>query len=200
MYITEKMSTTICSSLCSYKIIPKEEYAFYHYSFDFVLDIIVFNFSLLLIGFFISMPFPALLYILTMNIPKMFAGGAHAGSRIQCSIISYVVFLFSMLSAKYFADIISKPIICVLFVLCSFAVIMLAPVDTPAKRIPVAKRKSYQKRCLICFVFLFALFCFLAIKNRTNDFFLMTICVIIILANQWIGLLSNRILERTHKC
>lgn len=191
MYISNKLSHHICDKLLEQEIIQANAYPYYQYSFDYVLDLILFHCSLLIIGFCLHAPFLSLLYILTLSPLKMFSGGAHADTRISCSVISYTIFLTGILITKHHLFSLYPNISIFIFLTISFAIFLLSPVECKNKKISPNRKRTYKKRCgsVLC-IQIFAFLYFIK-KNHTDCFSLMTFCVIIILINQIIGMIKN---------
>ena len=196
MYITDKLSNSLCDKLMKHEIITKETFVYYQYSFDFVLDLFTFNISLIVLGFLLGVPFLSVLYILTLTPLKMLAGGAHAWSRVSCSIISYSVFLFTILLIQY-QVILLKPISAIIIYISSIAlIIFFTPVDCKNKRIPRNKRMLFKKRCFVICFFLSVVFTYFVIYDCSDFMSLMTVCVTIIFINQVIGGIINKLHSR----
>lgn len=191
MYITDKMSESICNTLNHCQIISLEEKEYYLYCFDFALDLFCFHVNLLFIGALFSMPWQTLLYILTMTPTKMFAGGAHAPSRISCSIISYSVFGLTLFAAGYLPYTVPASAMYLIFSLLTVILCLLAPVDSPNKRIPKHQRKAYRQRCCTYCLFLIGIHAILNSCGNTKLCFLMLLCLIIIILNQCLGIFIN---------
>lgn len=139
MHTTDKISQSLCEKLIKHEIITKEISAYYQYSFDFLLDFIIFHSSLIILGSFLGAPILSILFILTLTPIKMLAGGAHAWNRVSCSIISYSVFISTILSIQH-KVILLKPISAIVLYLISIVLIILfTPVDCKNKRIPQNK-------------------------------------------------------------
>lgn len=90
----------------------------------------------------------------------MLAGGAHAWSHISCSILSYSIFLFSIISIKY-EWLIFKPFTATaLYCINVLLIIFFTPVDCKAKRITSEKKFYYKKRCVFLISILSIIFLF----------------------------------------
>lgn len=191
MYISNKFSHHICDKLLEQEIIQANTYPYYQYSFDYVLDLILFHCSLLIIGFCLHAPFLSLLYILTLTPLKMFSGGAQADTQISCSVISYAIFLIGILITKHHLFALHAPISIFVFVTFSFIIFLLSPIDCKNKKIPFEQKRTYKIRCGFILCLQFFAFSYFIKRNQIDCFSLMTFCVIIILINQIIGMIKN---------
>lgn len=199
MYLSDKISTQICNNLLKHEIIEKDNYPYYQYSFDFVMDLLLFHASLIILGILLNAPFLSLLYIATLSPIKMVSGGAHAGNRISCSFISYTVFLLTILSVQHQVFLLKSYAAAILYATSAILIFLLTPVDSKNKRIPESKRKSYKKRCLILLSCLSLLFVFFVRRGCPRSFSLMSLCVFTILLNQILGIIINYIDDRKDK-
>lgn len=149
MYITCQISRKICTVLTDNHIISPEENKFYLYCFDFVLDNILFNASIFLIGVLLNVPLQSALYLITMIPVKMFAGGAHASSRMKCSMVSFSVFLMILFLTGQFAATTPQGMIHLIFFLSIFLILYMAPVGTVT--LVQFKQAPENRRSEVCF-------------------------------------------------
>lgn len=191
MYITYQVSQKICTVLADNQVISPESSKCYLYCFDFALDHLLFNTILLITGTLISDFLQAAIYIITMVPPKMFAGGAHAASRIKCSVISFSVFLFVLFITNRMAANTPQEMINWIFFLSVFLILYMAPVDTRNKRIQVCQRGLYKQKCMVLCLFLIAIYAIIQYYMCKELYFLIAICVMITALNQIIGMQIN---------
>lgn len=202
MYISDKLSTAICNTLLQQRMITDNEFPYYQYSLDFVLDLFIFNGSLIALSTIFNCSILGIIYVLTLTPLKMLSGGAHAWNRISCSIISYAIFIISLLTIKNNLIRFRSITAILLFFFCVSVITIISPVDCKTKRIPPDKRGYYKKRCGILSLLLALLFIFFVKQNFVPYFSMMTICVIITVTNQILGLfinLLNRKVKRNAK-
>lgn len=191
MYITFKISEKICTVLTENQIIVPEDNPFYLYCFDFVLDNLFFNTALFLLGVLLGVPLQAAIYIITMVPVKMFAGGAHAGSRIKCSVVSFSVFLSILFLTDQLAAFTATGIVNWIFFLSLFMILIMAPVDTQNKRIPAGQRMQYKQKCLLCCLFTTSVYVVLQYFKYRECYFLVSFCMVAVAFNQTLGMISN---------
>ncbi len=191
MYITCQISRKICTVLTDNHIISPEENKFYLYCFDFILDNILFNASIFLIGVLLNVPLQSALYLITMIPVKMFAGGAHASSRMKCSMVSFSVFLMILFLTGQFAATTPQGMIHLIFFLSIFLILYMAPVGTRNKRIPAVQRGRYKQKCLLCCLFVIAIYAILQYYKCRESYFLVSICMMAVALNQAIGIMIN---------
>lgn len=188
MKISNQISTNLASLMSEQNIISNSQKELYAYCFDFVLDILFFNISVLLIGLILREPFLSALYIITMTPTKMMAGGAHANSQETCSAISYTIAISSILLAANVSLLsVSTQTELFIFFSCIISIAALTPVDTPNKRLDITKQKHLKKNCLIYLLILSVIYLLFYNWEYTKYYSIMTICVMIIAVNQYIG-------------
>lgn len=193
MNISHYISHKLCNYMVKNNIIDSEKIEFYLYCYDFVFDLIIFNASILIIGCILHVPVLALLYIITITPTKMMAGGAHASSRETCSFISYFTAIMALLVIKIPVIYIPNQFLFIAFTCSIISIVILTPIDTPNRRLDVSKKSILKKYCIMYCLFLFILFILLYFLYFKQGVFLMTICVIIIAINQYIGIITNKL-------
>ena len=191
MNLSHNISSKIVNFMVRNQIISSTKIDCYLYCYEFVSDLLIYNISIFILGCIIGQPFLAMLYIITITPTKMLAGGAHANSRKMCSFISYtitiLIFLLSQLSVN-----IDYTYLIISFLFCMISIIILSPVGTPNKTFPLIRKKSLKKYCFYYSLFLLMLYLFLSYKRMYQYILLMTLCVIIITVNQYIGIRVNK--------
>lgn len=199
MSLAHRISIKIVNYMAENNIIPINEIDFYIYSYEFVLDLLIFNLSVIVLGFLIGGPLLALLYIITLIPTKMLSGGAHAGSRGMCSVISYAVTIAVLLAVRIPIQW-NTLVFLIIFLLCICSIIIFSPVETPNKKFSAERKKLLKKYCFFYSLFLILVYIIFLYKNFTQYIFLMTLCVIIIAVNQYIGIMINRKSEEKEPC
>ncbi|MCR4717458.1 MAG: accessory gene regulator B family protein [Lachnospiraceae bacterium] len=194
MVISAFISKKITSELHNLNIIKSCEYEPYTYCFEYLLDIAIYNISLLSLGFILKDIVATIIYILVMNSLKITAGGVHANKRITCSILSYAVFFLSIALSKhiYFRYIdlstnLQTTFICS-YIIVTGAILIIAPVLHPNQAINkenIAKLKFY---CFVNLTIITVLFFTLIKNNQPRLYSLVFVCVIMILINQVLGI------------
>lgn len=199
MKLSVYLSKNLASFMSEHEIIEQNQKELYAYCFDFVLDMLVFHISILLVGFLLEEPLSAFIYLLAMTPTKMLAGGAHANSQTACSIISYTVALGCILSTAHIPQsvMIAWQEQWLVFVSCSIIIALSAPVDHPNKRLDTIKRKHAKKNCIIYLLFLALVYICFYLHHCMKYCTLMTVCMIIIVINQYIGYFTGKSRNRT---
>ena len=186
MILTKKISDKFAKSLVETGQIDKEFEESYSYCIDFVLDLIIYNLSLLIIGAIFHNFITALVYIISIVPLKMVAGGAHANTRGMCSIISYASFGLTILLSCLINP--NTVFLIVSFFVSVPLVILLSPVEHENKRFDAAGKKKLKRLSLIFSLIITVLFLLLLKFSLYKYCFTISICVMTVLVNQLIGL------------
>ncbi|MCR4839489.1 MAG: accessory gene regulator B family protein [Eubacterium sp.] len=152
MILSNKLSNSLVTSLCKNNKMDPEYAKANSYCLEQLFDLIIYHFTLVLIGAAVRRLALTLLYIITVTPTKMLAGGAHAKSRGICSILSYAVFggtIFLCPYLPYFDEFSIIPFLPLEIMLWIFA-----PVCHPNKQLTDKQRKSARRILLIYFFIL----------------------------------------------
>lgn len=190
MIISEKLSKKIASELTDRGMLKSEYLDSYAFSLEFLFDMVLFNVSLIIIGAILHRIVPALLFIVTMTPVRMVAGGAHGKSRLSCEIISYSIFAAVILISS--TMIINSVICFAVSVTIASGIVVLSPVDTSGIEKVHEHRTQLRTLCLIFCSLIVILEYILIISNYSIGSAVIFLCLIIILVNQIIGLITIR--------
>ena len=97
MKISNTAATHITDFFINSGTISNDDRASYIYCFEYAIDTIIFPLTILLSGLIFNRFISALLFAVIIIPLKMSAGGAHASTRIMCSILSYSLYSWSVL-------------------------------------------------------------------------------------------------------
>ena len=190
MIISNIISNKISERLNRIGVIDTKHYEAYRFSIELTLDFILYHGIILLIGIVLGRWQLSLIYISTLSIVKMFAGGAHARSQLMCSIISFTVFFLCL----FMGPSINLPgLICVIFeLLLSAGIIFLAPVEHPNKRFSKNRKNKIRKILLIYLAAIHIISTILYFTDLLPLVNMIVLCLLIVLLNQVIGLYLYR--------
>lgn len=187
MIISNKLSNSISSGLSGRGLIKEEYRESYAYCLEFLFDIVLFNASLILIGFILYRTLLSVIFVLTLTPIKMVAGGAHARSRISCEILSYTVFVAVILLPALIS--VNAIIEFLLSVNLVIAIILLTPVEVSGRTAVISNRTKLRTLCIIfCTAAIIAEILFIrhGYADGTDIIFL---CLSVIFINQLIGMI-----------
>ncbi len=102
MFISKKISENISNHLISNNMISKNYEMAYNYCLEYFFDIILYSINSIILGILTHNMFHTLIFFIVFVPLKKLSGGYHAKSRILCSLISYTLFLFIILTSNLF--------------------------------------------------------------------------------------------------
>jgi len=195
MVISNILSKKITDTLTVNEIIRPEHTEAYRFCMEYLFDVVIYNVSLIILGALLHRLPLTIIYLLVMTPMKKFAGGAHAPTRLSCSILSYTVYFVTLLFCDTISGRFTTPLtypvaaaLCIaLFCLISLFIILMAPVSHVNKPLSQSDSARLKKWCIrytaivSCF---YALFIYFKATRFCN---MILICWIIILLNQLIG-------------
>lgn len=162
----------------------------YVYCFEYAIDMILFPIALLFLGIIFNRFVASVLFCITIIPLKMIAGGAHASTRIKCSIISYALSIFILLTYNMLY-VVPLTLLVICYILCSGAIIILAPVDHKNNILPTETKHKLKKLCFL-YLCILSIVYILFIYNDLPQYYLMiNACIPIVAANQIIGKFTN---------
>lgn len=194
MFIYMKISNTAATHITDFFInsgtISQDDKDSYIYCFEYLFDMTFFPLSLILFGIIFKRFIPSLIFCLIVLPLKMAGGGAHASSRLKCSIISYSLY-FITLFCYPLLDSIPLIFLNICYILCCALIICLAPVDHKNNRLDSDKKHRLKKLCIL-YIILISVVYTLIVYNDISEYHLMiNACILIIAANQVIGKLKH---------
>ena len=144
----------------------------YSYIFDYMFNFILYNLSLLILGFILKQLTAAIVYVIIVGSLRAVAGGYHCKTRASCYILSYTIFTLYLYLITIIPKMSAYILICI-YIINWISILIISPVDTPNK-IFGSNDKKYQKKEYINFLYLilylqFYHFCYTGIK----DYFLL---------------------------
>ena len=80
MLLSDLLSKQLTQICIDNQIIKAHQADIYHYCFSYVLDVLLYNITILLLGFLLHRPLQALLFTAITFPGKTIVGGAHASS------------------------------------------------------------------------------------------------------------------------
>lgn len=156
----------------------KENKEIYNYCLDYIFENIIYSSLTLLIGAFFNCLLPTFIFIITIFSLRSYAGGAHANTRKSCTVISFSIYIASIIVASC-TELFPKIIWLLLYLIAMTLINILGPIETPQKPLSISKRHLLKKKLHICTIGLTILFTILYLYNFTICYKLITVCAII---------------------
>lgn len=171
--------------------IPKKDYKIYCYLFDYILDEFIYTIILLTIGILLHNIGICICYLLVSFPLRHFAGGVHASTKIRCTIYSYGIIVFILITAPYIAEnfyTIATP----LYFICWSIIILIAPVDTKNKRLTIRQKTHLHNLCIITFLVMTIIFILMLYQKQILYYSTISFCVIIDTIGLILGMIKNQ--------
>lgn len=173
----------------------------YAYIFDYMLNFLLYNLSLLTLGFLFHHPIAVTIYIIITGSLRAITGGYHCKTRISCYILSYTIFCIYLLTIATI-PMISAYVLIPIYIICWILILVVSPVDTPNKVFSQSAKKTARKKTYIIFldiIFFFnSIFTILSLLLHWNkDLIFIDLSLIICATGLYTGYISN--IRRYHE-
>lgn len=191
MLIFDYISSSLVHLLVRNHTIEKNVSEIYQYCFNYIFELLFFYLALQIASIFLSVPVFAPLFFAVIMPFRSVCGGFHASTRWRCTLLSYSCFIMT-----YIVYLLtwSLPDLCWLISFFTvIGILFVFPAVTHKNRnfSHSQKRRQHKLRQILCIIWSF-LFCIAYLLNLSLYFHLMTICVIIVLANLLIAVMITR--------
>ena len=197
MSISKYLSRHLTDFFIRSGAIRPSDAVYYSYSFEFVLDMLLFSCLVVIIGLVARAVLFSILTLICILPLRMLAGGAHAPSRKLCSAISYFFVLACIFAAKCY-DMLPEAILDKHYILwvsylpISLNIVGLAPVEHRNKRFSSRQKARLKRFCLRYSLVLLFIFSVSYLLGQYRICFLMVMTSAIVLSNQYIGMIQMR--------
>ena len=104
MYISYKIAQKLTFILIKNQFIKNDESSSCLFCLDYLIEMILFFLSTLLVSLLLKMPFLSILYFLILLSLRSNCGGFHASSRTGCTILSFFFFFMAFLMTKLYLE------------------------------------------------------------------------------------------------
>lgn len=139
----------------------------YSYIFDYMFNFILYNLSLLILGFILKQHIAAIVYVIIVGSLRAVAGGYHCKTRTSCYILSYTIFTLYLYLITIIPKMSAYILICIYIINWS-SILIISPVDTPNKIFDSNDKKISKKGVHKLFIFnsIFTILSFLLHWNK----------------------------------
>lgn len=198
MVLSHHLSIKTTSYFKKHNIIDSTYLDEYNYCFEYLYDLLIYNTSLIVLGFICNDVPGSIIYILCMSALKSVAGGFHARNRFTCSILSYSLFFIVILLYKPLYNIApfmknNLPLSFeLLFFIPAVIIMILSPVENINKHFSITEKKRKKQYTFMLLTLITIVYGGLTFKTINQLCFLITLCLYITVANQTIGILVNK--------
>jgi accessory gene regulator B len=152
MNLTKKISITILNELMLSKTVDEKNYKKTLYGFEIIVSVFFQTLGLVILGIFIGILDKMIPVAMSFALLRLFAGGYHADTSCKCFILTFIMCIFGIEMAEFIsASLFSMIIVATVSLIL---IIILAPVDTPYKRMTKKGRITNKKRSLVVLIIL----------------------------------------------
>lgn len=189
--MTHKLSRLVTSYLLKNNIISSDEEDIYKYCIAYTLDTLFYIFFVFIFSIVVDLVPIGLIFLLIMLPTRHLAGGSHAKTEFLCMLLSYgTAFLIIIITPKLSPMLSDWQL--VIYAVISLLVFIMAPVDTPNKRLSDAVKKQMKKKLLIYFIVLSLLFVLCYYKKNSLYCTVINLSLALTAVSQLTGILINR--------
>lgn len=144
-----KLSVTIVNLLINNKDISEEDRELYQYGLFMIISQTIYFLITIICGLSLSIFFESIVFYLTFQLIRRFAGGYHANTEAKCEILSTMSILLSLIIIKCEGIFEISKILLISFVMSSLLIIVLSPLDTPEKPLTSTEFHTFRKISLL---------------------------------------------------
>jgi Membrane protein putatively involved in post-translational modification of the autoinducing quorum-sensing peptide len=142
----------ITASLVNAGAVPSEDKALYEYGIRQGLVLVINIVTLVMVGLLMGMVWQSIVFLLTYNPIRSYAGGYHAGTQLTCYLLSIPVMLAALFGIKLIPW--SMSVVFIALIFTGITVLLLAPVEDLNKPLDKLEKAVYGKRARIALLLL----------------------------------------------
>jgi accessory gene regulator B len=144
----DAMAMRLVQKLLDDNVIPFEKWEIYLYGLQLMLSGVVKFSGFMVLAFFFNCVVQAIFFLTGFALLRIFAGGHHAGSYLECFISTCLLMFSSILVAK--SQLLGSIAYTVAILAAALIIILkYAPVDCPNRRLTEAEKKLNRKRSIM---------------------------------------------------
>ena len=160
------------------KIINKNDTEIYAYLFDSILSSFTYDLLAILIGIITNKLFESLIFLYVTAAIRKFSGGYHAKTKIRCTILSYSVFIFYLITISLIT-INNRFFHIIVFILSSFLILLISHVECENKHFTPDDKRKLHLRLKLSFIIISLFTSIMFVLNYTSILFCINLCLII---------------------
>lgn len=147
------LSLLLCEYLINHNRLKKDEKELYTYGIYLVIANIFFLLLVLFFGLLFKCLIKTLVFYISFRIIRSFAGGYHADTETRCEILTTLSFLCVTIIISRSELVFVQTIVLLLTLISIPTIVILSPLDTPAKPLDSGEKKKYKMiSCIILLV------------------------------------------------
>lgn len=149
------LSEQLTLKLIELQVIDSNDKAIYLYGFQQGTLLLINILTLMIIGVFFNMTWQTMFFLSSYSVPRVYAGGYHAKTKLRCYLFSIGMITSSLYLIKYIPWGWYRYIITL--IVSSSIILMLAPVEDKNKPLDKLERSVYRQKSITILSFLVGL-------------------------------------------
>jgi len=146
--IIDAIAMRLVQKLLDENVITFEKWEIYLYGFQLMIAGVAKFSGFMVLAFFLDCVVQAIAFLTVFALLRVFAGGHHAKSYLECFITTCLLLFSSILVAQ--SDLLGSISYTVAILVVAFTIIIkYAPVDSPNRRLNEAEKKLNRKRSIM---------------------------------------------------
>ena len=190
--ISGTVTNYIVDKFIELEIINQEDKEIYYYSYQYIIELLFFCFSLIILSIPLNMLTSTILFIITVIPLRTFAGGIHASTRQACSLLSYTVYIVCIYIPHFMIEL---PYVIILILLFVSLILICIYSPQPDRKKKLSSKDIYRLKRLTIIIALLIIFMnvIFYIFNMKSYIACCTCDVLFILSGMLLQLIKNKL-------
>ena len=190
-FLFVKISSYVTDILVEGEIVKKEEHNLYCYCLEGLFEMVGNLFLTIFLGILFGKLIDTLIFLFIFISIRTLAGGYHAKDGNMCFVISILLFFAVIMSAQYFQSFFQGEWSVRSYIVSSFCIFLLAPVDCKNKRLDKVKKKRLKIWTLIFLILISLLYFYMFLVLKWQYCIVISNCMFVIVVLLVMGYLEN---------
>lgn len=140
-----KISSKIVEILIKHSLVENEDKELYLYGFFILLSQILYFIIVITIGILFNVIFESIIFYITFQFIRRYAGGYHAKTETRCEIFSTLSILACIVVIKLSKTYDFQTVLLLITILSAVCIFIFCPLDTPEKPLSEKEFKYFRK-------------------------------------------------------
>lgn len=140
-----KISSKVVEILIKHSLVENEDKELYLYGFFILLSQILYFIIVITIGVLFNVIFESVIFYITFQFIRRYAGGYHAKTETRCKIFSTLSILACIVAIKLSKTYDFQTVLLLITILSAVCIFIFCPLDTPEKPLSEKEFKYFRK-------------------------------------------------------
>lgn len=140
-----KISSKVVEILIKHSLVENEDKELYLYGFFILLSQILYFIIVITIGVLFNVIFESVIFYITFQFIRKYAGGYHAKTETRCEIFSTLSILACIVAIKLSKTYDFQTVLLLITILSAVCIFIFCPLDTPEKPLSEKEFKYFRK-------------------------------------------------------